>query len=80
MTLYKPTVPTIADISEDLDLQKDFNQEIEIKYFEGDHLSILNNSELAAEINKDFTVEPIILNGTTKKITTTNHNEERIKI
>lgn len=81
LSLYKPTLSLVADIEEDLDLQKDFKQEIEIKYFKGDHLSVLKNSEMAEEINKEFPVEPIIVNGTTKKVVDVQQRkEERAKV
>lgn len=57
LKLYKPSVATIIDLQEDFKLGEMFEEKIEIKYFVGDHVTILNNSNLALEINKDLGIE-----------------------
>lgn len=70
--LYKPTVATLADANEDFNLSDICNEPITIKYFDGDHVTILENDKLAADINRvlgfNDDVEKLNVNGT---ITTT---------
>lgn len=60
--LYKPTVSTVVDLAEDFNLGQFSEEKVEIKYFDGNHVSILDNPELAKEINKDLGVQTILDN------------------
>ena len=51
VTLLKPTTPGHIKSGEDYGLSKIF-EKVEVKIFEGDHLSILENPEIGLEINR----------------------------
>lgn len=52
--LYKPSLATLANATEDFDLSEITSKRVQIKYCDGDHVSILDNQLLAKEINEDI--------------------------
>lgn len=52
--LYKAKIQTISGLEEDFGLSELCHQKIQIKYFDGDHVSILDNQDIAQEINKQL--------------------------
>lgn len=52
ITLIRPTEASVADIVEDYNLSKFSEQEISIKYVNGNHLTVLENVELAKILNE----------------------------
>lgn len=51
-TLLRPTVASVTTIAENYDLNLNFKQDIEVKYFEGNHFTILENPKLLQTINE----------------------------
>lgn len=51
ITLIRPTQVSFADIAEDYDLHKYTEKDVTIKYVDGNHLTVLENNELANLIN-----------------------------
>lgn len=52
--LYKAKTAIIQDLEDDHGLSNWCHQKVNVKYFDGDHVSILDNEELAFEINNQF--------------------------
>lgn len=53
-TLYKPSFATLANYSEDYDLNQSCLNQIQIKYIEGNHITMLDNITLAIDLNKEL--------------------------
>ncbi|KAK2585487.1 hypothetical protein KPH14_010141 [Odynerus spinipes] len=53
ITLIKPTIAPIQDISEDYGLQKITQGKVEIHVVEGNHVTILENAKVAMAINRE---------------------------
>lgn len=51
ITLIRPTQTVISDISEDYDLHKYTECEINVKYVDGNHLTVIDNVELSNILN-----------------------------
>lgn len=51
ITLIRPTQTVISDISEDYDLHKYTECEINVKYMDGSHLTVIDNPELSNILN-----------------------------
>lgn len=49
--LFKATVPTVTEIEEDYRLSELCHQPVDVRSFEGDHVSILDNPQLAVAVN-----------------------------
>lgn len=78
ITLYKPSVATLADAAEDFNLNALTTERISIKCFEGNHVTILDNLELADEINNDMSADVLKMSEDVKdlnKITVENLND-----
>lgn len=52
ITLVRPTQASFTDIVEDYDLHKYTQQKVNIKYVDGNHLTVLKNIELTNILNK----------------------------
>lgn len=52
ITLIRPTQASFTDITEDYDLHKYTEQKVNVKYVNGNHLSVLENTELTNILNK----------------------------
>lgn len=51
ITLIRPTQTSVADIAEDYDLNKYSENDVNIKYLDGDHLTVIENIELSNILN-----------------------------
>lgn len=54
ITLYKPSIATLADCAEDFNLSVICNHSVIVKECSGNHVTILENEQLSKEINKEF--------------------------
>ena len=52
ITLIRPTIPWVANMSEKYDLQVDFKEEVKLLYLEGNHTTVLENPLLIDIIHK----------------------------
>jgi hypothetical protein len=52
LTLVRPSATTVTNIEENYNLQENFRQKVQINFLEGDHFSILENSELVDLLNQ----------------------------
>lgn len=57
--LYKAKTETISGLEEDFSLSEYCHRPVQIKYFDGDHVTVLHNEELAEEINRLFEEEVV---------------------
>lgn len=52
-TLIRPKTAAVSNISEDYDLQPQFKKKVDVVFIEGNHFSVLENPDLADELNKN---------------------------
>ncbi|XP_055326066.1 fatty acid synthase-like [Sitodiplosis mosellana] len=57
ITLVRPTLASFTDIVEDYDLHKYTEQRVNVKYVDGNHLTVLENTELTNILN-EITTQP----------------------
>jgi hypothetical protein len=51
-TLLRPTLASVTTIAENYDLHVNFKENIDVKYFDGNHFSILENPKLWETLNQ----------------------------